>query len=322
MIRGRSVALGSEGPGLWRLADGWTRSLQDMGEYQDVLDRLRPLVGDRAVGFQIVDERKHTEPFEGRVIGKGLDDELGGKMFAAVQSLDGRSFYVRLAPDIAEALAPGDTVRVGVDVARWLRPADLIVARFAELNGGVYDPARHRRELDKLPRAPATANEPTAAQRVAANGYRLERLERYKLVTRLPDGRWKIRPDLVSQLQDRERTHPQFRMRVERTGPERAPAPTPDRAPEISERAALGQALAKELRLTYVSDPAAFKGRLLDCTVAPSGIEYARVVDHARGQVTLIPKPPEWDRMHGRTIHLSRDREQKLVIQLDRGLSR
>jgi hypothetical protein len=278
-------------------------------------------VGNRAVAFQVVDERNHVEAFEGRVIGKGLDDELGGKMFAAVQAHDGRSFYVRLAPDVAEALTPGDTVRVGVDVAHWLRPADPIVARFAELNGGIYDPGRHQRQLENLPRAPATANEPTPAQRVAANVYRLERLERYKLVTRLPDGRWKIRPDLVSQLQDRERTHPQFRMRVERTGPERAPVLTRDRAPEISERAAIGQALSKELRLTYVSDPAAFKGRLLDCTVAPSGIEYARVVDHARGQFTLIPKPLEWDRMHGRTIHLSRDRDQKLVIQLDRGLS-
>jgi len=239
-----------------------------------------------------------------------------------VQALDGRSFYVRLAPDVAEALAPGDTVRVGVDVARWLRPADLIVARFAELNGGLYDPARHQRELENLSRAPAGANTPTPAQRVAANVHRLERLERYKLVTRLPDGRWQIRPDLVSQLQDRDRTHPQFRMRVERTGPERVPAPTPDRVLEVSERASIGQALAKELRLTYVSDPAAFRGRLLDCTLAPSGREYARVVDHARGHFILIPKPPEWDRMYGRTIHLSRDREQKLVIQLDRGLSR
>jgi hypothetical protein len=71
----------------------------------------------------------------------------------------------------------------------------------------------------------------------------------------------------------------------------RLPAPTPDRAPEISERAAIGQALAKELRLTYVSDPAAFRGRLLDCTLSPSGREYARIVDHARGHFILIPNP-------------------------------
>jgi hypothetical protein len=56
--------------------------------------------------------------------------------------------------------------------------------------------------------------------------------------------------------------------------------------------------------------------------VALSGREYALAVDYRRGQFTVIPKPPDWERLQGRTVHLSRDREQKLVIQLDRGLSR
>src|ERR1700690_1793952 len=57
---------------------------------------------------------------------------------------------------------------------------------------------------------------------------------------------------------------------------------------------------------------ATFNGSFLECMVAPSGREYAGVIDHAGGHFTLIPKPPEWDRMYGRTIHLSRDREQKI----------
>jgi len=65
-----------EQPGVWRLEPDWQQSLKDLGEYQDVLDRLRPLVGDRAIGFQIVDERSSVPAFEGRVIGKGLDDLL------------------------------------------------------------------------------------------------------------------------------------------------------------------------------------------------------------------------------------------------------
>jgi hypothetical protein len=209
-----------EQPGVWRLEPEWRQSLQDLGEYQDVLDRLRPLVGDRAIGFQIVDERNPVPPFEGRVIGKGLDDELGGRMFAAIQTPGGDSFYVRLAPNIAGPLREGDTVRVGFDAERWLKPADRIVARFAEENGGVYDPARHQRALENLQRSEIPLGGPTPAERVTANVRRLERLERFQLVARLPDGRWQIRPDLVSQLEDRERTHPQPRMRVERVGPE------------------------------------------------------------------------------------------------------
>ncbi|MEO8212377.1 MAG: DUF3363 domain-containing protein [Myxococcales bacterium] len=325
----------NELPGVWRLPTDWQKSLQELGEYQDVLDRLAPLVGNRAVKFQIVDERNPVPTFEGQVIAKGLDDELGGRMFAAIRTPGGDSFYVRLAPGVAEPLHEGDTVRVAFDAERWVKPADRIVARFAEENGGVYDPVRHQGALEDLQRSRLSLDEPTPAERVAANVRRLERLERYQLVARLSDGRWQIRPDLVSQLEDRERTHPQPRMRMERTGPEPASSPRekslgPERAlptqenvaDPMKERAAIGPVLAKQHGLTYVSEPTRFQGWAVDCVVTRSGREYARVVNYARGEFTLIPKPPEWERLRGHTVHLARDREQKLVIQKHLGLSR
>jgi hypothetical protein len=51
---------------------------------------------------------------------------------------------------------------------------------------------------------------------IEVNLRRLERLARYNLVTRLPDGNWKVPPNLVEILRDRERTHPQHRIEVER----------------------------------------------------------------------------------------------------------
>lgn len=255
---------------------------------------------------------------EGVIAGKGLDDELTGQMFVAVQTTGGRSYYVRLAAEVAESLNSGDAVKVGVEAVPWLRPADRIVAGTAQENAGIYDPEHHRRALEKLNQQGRAADPVSAQDRVTANVRRLERLVRFGLAKRLPDGRWRIPPDLVSQLQDRERTHPQTRIRVERSAPERAPV-----IPRgVSERATVAQSVAKELRMTYVSDPVTFKGRLLECTVARSGQEFARVVDHARGEFTLIPKPPEWDRLYGRAIQLSRDREQKLVIQRSPGISR
>jgi hypothetical protein len=139
----------------------------------------------------------------------------------------------------------------------------------------------------------------------------------------------------LSQLEDRERTHPQPRMSVEPTGPERAAPPQervvhPERTaparpnlPHLTkERVALGQALAKRESLTYVSEPTKFWGWAVDCGTAPSGREYARIENYARGEFTLIPKPPGWERLHGHTVNLALDREQKLVIQRDLGLSR
>jgi hypothetical protein len=48
------------------------------------------------------------------------------------------------------------------------------------------------------------------------NVRRLKRLERYKLVERVSDRCWKVPPNLVELLRDRERTHPQHRIEIER----------------------------------------------------------------------------------------------------------
>jgi type IV secretory pathway VirD2 relaxase len=157
----------NERPGVWRLEPDWQQSLKERGEYQDVLDRLVPLVGNRAIAFQIVDERNPVPAFEGRVVGKGLDDELGGRMFVAVESPAGKSFYVRLAPSVAAPLREGDNLRLGFEAERWVKPADRIVARFAEEHGGIYDPARHQRALENL-HGSRPLDEPTPAAAYSA----------------------------------------------------------------------------------------------------------------------------------------------------------
>jgi hypothetical protein len=304
-----------ERPGVWRLAEVWKERLERLGEFHDVIDRLRPIVGDEAIRFQRVDVRNPVPSFEGVVVGKGLDDELSGRMFAAIRTPAGDGFYVRMAPDVAESLREGETVRVGFDVERWLKPADRIVVRFAQENGGIYDPVRHQQELENLPRTRQDTGGPTPARRVEANIRRLERLARYQLAARLPDGRWQIPADLVTQLEARESSHPQHRLRVERAS---APGRSLERERTLDaakERKALGQALAKQLGLTYVSDPPKFQGRLFDCAPTPSGHEYSRIADYPRGQFTLVPKPPGAERLLGRTVTVERDQEQRLVIR-------
>lgn len=87
-----------ERPGTWRLAQGWKESLQEIGEYHDALERLRPIVGYETTRIRIVDEKNLGPPFEGVVVGKGLDDELGDKLFAVVRTREGDAVYLRLPP--------------------------------------------------------------------------------------------------------------------------------------------------------------------------------------------------------------------------------
>lgn len=54
---------------------------------------------------------------------------------------------------------------------------------------------------------------------IAANVRRLERLERYQLVTRLEGGRWKVSPDLVRVLESRDVSHPRHLVRAQTIAP-------------------------------------------------------------------------------------------------------
>jgi type IV secretory pathway VirD2 relaxase len=297
----------NDGAGVWRLEPEWQQSLKNLGERNDVIDRLRPLIGDRAIEFRIIDEQRPANAFEGRVVAKGLDDELVGRMFLAIKTAAGESIYLRLPPEIAEPLREGDSVRVGFDAERWIKPADRIIERFARENQGIYDPARHRQVLENLDSRQLSLGGPTPAQRVEANVRRLERLERYGLVAKLPDGRWRIRPDLLIELEDRERTHPRPQLRVQKID---------------LERTTLGDFLAERHRMTFVAEPARFHGRVVDRVLGRSGQEYLLVANDARKEFTLVAKPPDWERLKGRAVVVSLDRERRLVIDRDQGLSR
>jgi hypothetical protein len=309
-------------PGAWRLAEGWRESLAQLGEYHDRMERLIPLVGPKAIEYQMLDPKTPVPAFEGVVVGKGLDDELTGQMFAAVQTSAGVGYYVRLRPEVAESLRQGETVQVGFQTEPWLKPADRIIERFARENAGIYDPPRHQRALEMLPRVSRDGVDLSPAERVAANIRRLERLARYRLATQLPDGRWQVASNLIGELEARERTHPRHLLRVE---PVRAPALELAQARVLNtedEHAALGRQHAERLGLTYVNDPPRFRGRVFMCAPTPSGREYVRVVDEARRQFTLVPKPTGIERLRGRVIVVSRDRDQRLSIRLDPEISR
>jgi hypothetical protein len=308
--------------GVWRLADGWKESLASLGERSDRLERLYPIVGERAIDYRVVDPKLPMSAFEGVVVGKGLHDELSGQMFAALQGPDEKGFYVPLRPEVAEALFLGEKVRVGFKTEPWVKPADRIVARAAQENGGVYDPRRHQQALENLPSKTFGPGDRSPADSVRANIVRLERLARYRLASQLPDGRWQVATDLIAQLESRERTHPRHLLHIEKVRPperERVAAPVTD---SERERLALGQAAAASLGLAFVPNPPGFRGRMVPSPSGPSRTEYVRVVDEGRRQFTLVRKPKDAERLRGRVVAVSRDHAGRLSIRTSPEISR
>jgi hypothetical protein len=82
-------------PGVWRLADGWNESLVRLDQQNDRIERLYPIVGERAAEYRFVDPKLPLSNFEAVVIGKGLHNELSGQMFVAAKGTDNRAITSR-----------------------------------------------------------------------------------------------------------------------------------------------------------------------------------------------------------------------------------
>ena len=230
--------------GAWQLHEGWEDVLKSLGERGDIIKRIHQLAPGDVARYRIPEPGQAFDPVEGVVRGKGLHEELTGDLFAVVETQSGETHYLRLDQRTAESLRVGQIVRVAAIAEPWVKQTDHVLSRLASLNSGIYDPARHLQQLT----ASASANPPVSpSDLVAGNVRRLERLERYQLATRLRDGRWKVPADLVQQLESRERTHPNRRIRIDHAGADlatqaRYPGPTwLDRlSPTAPERAAWG----------------------------------------------------------------------------------
>ncbi|MBI1208524.1 MAG: DUF3363 domain-containing protein [Azospirillum sp.] len=191
------------GPAQWRLKDGAEPTLRALGERGDIvrtIQRAFTAAGqDHGVADLAIHDGAQAPAVTGRVVDKGLADELVGSAYLVLDGTDGRGHYVRFA-----ALADLDEVAIGGIVAvgpARARPADQTIAQLAAANAGVYQPDRHMDELTREGRV----GDPAAI--VEAHVRRLEALRRRKLVERNADGSWQVPPDLPDRVrvQDRQR---------------------------------------------------------------------------------------------------------------------
>jgi hypothetical protein len=91
------------GPARWVLAPDAEQRLRALGERGDIIKRLHKTLtkdgADRAPSSWALEGETHGEPVIGRLIGRGLDDELRGTAFAVVDGIDGRVHHLKL-PEI------------------------------------------------------------------------------------------------------------------------------------------------------------------------------------------------------------------------------
>ncbi len=199
------------GASAWVLTEDWQRRLRERGERGDILKQLhRALCADDAGRLHVVarglglpdgrggvDERTLV----GRVVRKGLADELKGQAFyAVIETATGDAYHATLGARVADALRAGDLVSFATRREPAVAPIDKHIAELAAAHRGIY-------ELGSDARADGVGR---AASR------RLRELERVGLVSSSSPGQWKVPPDLVAQLETRAREAPgRYRLSIE-----------------------------------------------------------------------------------------------------------
>ncbi|GEC16322.1 relaxase/mobilization nuclease domain-containing protein [Nitrobacter winogradskyi] len=96
-----TMGLAAEGePGRWAVAEGAAAKLRDLGTRGDIIRTigaaLKERGQDRPLDSYAVVSGAPEKPIAGRLIDKGLHDELAGTAYAVIDGTDGRTHHVRL----------------------------------------------------------------------------------------------------------------------------------------------------------------------------------------------------------------------------------
>lgn len=105
------------GPGQWMIDDKAEATLRELGERGDIIKRMHRALTEQGIergtaNYVLAAERLDT-PIVGRLVDRGLDDELKGSAYAVVDGTDGRTHHIKLSDlDAAGDTAPGSIVEL------------------------------------------------------------------------------------------------------------------------------------------------------------------------------------------------------------------
>ncbi|RAZ82961.1 conjugal transfer protein TraI [Mesorhizobium hawassense] len=183
------------GPGRWRLDDELEATLGRIGERGDIIKMMHRELTSKGLARSAADVLVHdagqnAEPVVGRVVARGLTDEIQDRHYLIVDALDGKSHYIDIGKrEATEPTPEGCIVRV-TPRSTEPRQIDRTVADIAAANDGRYNVDIHLRQ------------DPSATERFAE--MHLRRLEAIRRATggveREPDGTWIIAPDHLDRV--------------------------------------------------------------------------------------------------------------------------
>ncbi|MHA7774679.1 DUF3363 domain-containing protein [Roseibium sp. M-1] len=179
-------------PGRWQLSPHLETTLRRAGERGDIIKTMHrglKAAGLKASGLDVgaadyaifdpADPR--AKKVTGRIVDRGLHDELNDGHYILVDGADGRVHHIALDPrQDMEDLPLGALVEVE-PAGRGLQKADRTIAEVARENAGLYSQDLHRHH-----------DSTASPEYLKAHTRRLEALRRQDIVQRHSDGSWDI----------------------------------------------------------------------------------------------------------------------------------
>ncbi|WPP03949.1 relaxase/mobilization nuclease domain-containing protein [Methylocella tundrae] len=94
------------GPGQWAMDEAAETTLRELGERGDIIKRMHRALTERGIergaASYVLAGESLDDPVIGRLVDRGLNDELKGTAYAVVDGVDGRTHHINL-PDLKAA---------------------------------------------------------------------------------------------------------------------------------------------------------------------------------------------------------------------------
>lgn len=178
-------------PGQWLLRDDAEATLRAMGERGDIVRTMQRAMGGLQRELAVFEPDKNGSVVVGRIVAKGLADELHDRGYLVVDGLDGKAHYLAL-PAHAEL---ADYPIGGLVETRSLNEPRLVDRSIAGLAAdGLYRTDHHL----ALARSQSVEGQDPGTL-VERHVRRLEALRRTGIVERLAEGVWRVPTDLPEQ---------------------------------------------------------------------------------------------------------------------------
>lgn len=178
-------------PGTWAIHSDAESTLRAMGERGDIIRTLQRAMSGRQRELAVFQPGEYGRAIVGRVVGKGLADELHDRGYLIVDGTDGKAHYVALPPRSELEQYPTGAV-VEVKGSADVRVADRNIAALAV--DGVYRTDHHL----AVAQGQAMPNR-DPREVVAAHVRRLEALRRAGIVECEAEGVWRVPGDLAER---------------------------------------------------------------------------------------------------------------------------